>query len=252
MNIDDDNVTELNDWRCPACNTDRNSQGIALVSSWAVACHIAGKIRTGDNTHRKWALNIIGDRIFNPEVYNSISSLAGEIETIVINNNQERLNQEKERIQHLIAERDAREAPQISAYRFIELLETSLHEYVCNILQDSYGKDEKDWWVKGIPYPIRKDCAIRRESDQERDELYNYTDLIDLKSIIEKNIRLFVASFRRLREDGIPQGEFLSNLTKSNVIRRKVMHTIRSSITSNEVTFLQQYCEIINKFIESE
>jgi hypothetical protein len=163
-----------------------NSQGSPLVGSRAVALHIAGKIKTGDNTHRRWAINNVGDNIYDSEIYRTINTLAYEIESYVIDANQARIRQEEERIQRIIEERDANEEPRVLAYRYIESIETNLHQCVCQTLQDAYGESEDDWWVKGVPTNIRVECAKRREESTQREELYNYTALIHLKTIIEK------------------------------------------------------------------
>lgn len=245
-------ITQIEEWRCPACNTNNNSQGLPLVSSWAVACHIAGKIRSLDHTHRKWAEMKVGNIIYDNNIRASISALAEELESTVIEENQSRYRQEQEEMRRLIAERDAREDPSVSAYRLIPTLETNLHNCVRNALIESFGEEETGWWIKAIPYPIRVDCAKRRESDPAREELYSYTDLIDLKTIIEKNFKVFAPHFRNIHMFSVSQGEFLSNLTRSNQIRRRVMHTVRTPVTVDDVKFLQQYCEVINRFIQVE
>ena len=47
--------------RCPACGTTTNRDGVAFVSEWAVACHVAGSIQVGERLHRAWARSVCPD-----------------------------------------------------------------------------------------------------------------------------------------------------------------------------------------------
>jgi hypothetical protein len=69
-------------------------------------------------------------------------------------------------------------------YVLICEIETLLHGFVKETLLSIYGDE---WWQKGIPLQIRKDCQIRKEEDSTpSNDPYQYTTLIDLKAIIEK------------------------------------------------------------------
>lgn len=180
------NYWEIKDWRCPACHINTNSQGILCESARAIALHVAGKIRGGDNTHKKWAISNIGNVIYDPEVNKTINTLADAIKSTVITINLARIKQEEERIQLIIEEREASEEPKVLAYRYIGFIETNLHQFICKTLQEAEGMNENEWWVKSVPTNIRIECAKRREEDNQGEVIYNYTNLIDLKTIIEK------------------------------------------------------------------
>ena len=97
MQLSSEEILTENRWRCPACNTNINSMGVLLSGSRAVALHVSGKIRSGDHTHRKWALAGVGNVINNSYVRSSINTLADELESQVIQLNEKRLNEENEK-----------------------------------------------------------------------------------------------------------------------------------------------------------
>ena len=75
--VDNDQAVSLTaDWLCPVCNGNTNSLGIPFSGSRAVALHVAGKIRTGDRSHRSWAVAKVGNTINEPAVNHSINTLA--------------------------------------------------------------------------------------------------------------------------------------------------------------------------------
>jgi len=238
---------DISDWRCPACNTNVNASGNELCSSWAVACHMAGKIRTGDHTHRKWAKQNIGEHTC--DYYSSLNELTIDLEQKMIEENSIRMKAEQERIQRLVDQMDEEEEPDISAYRYIKRLENELHLFISGVLQGCYGEDEKEWLCKGVPLKIRSNCAVRREQDRAREQIQRYTDFSDLKTIIEHNRNLFKPNFAYINDHIDSPREFYESLEKSNIIRRKVMHTIREPVTAEDARFLGEFCQIITAFI---
>lgn len=71
-------------------------------------------------------------------------------------------------------------------YEDVRFIETVLHAHIRKTLERYLGRGEKEWWMKGIPENTRKDCQVRREEDVARLDPYCYTDLIDLRIIIDK------------------------------------------------------------------
>ncbi|MBI2831373.1 MAG: hypothetical protein HYX79_03855 [Chloroflexi bacterium] len=236
--------SESLDWRCPACNIGTNSEGVAFSSARAVSLHIAGKIKTGDSTHRQWAVGRVGDNIQTLR-YETINTLAAEIEPSII----EARQIIEELILRSIEERDANEEPNVLAYRYIRNIEVPLHKCIRQTLVDGYGANEDEWWVKGIPLAIRRDCANRKEESTPREEPYHYTYLIDLKTIIEKNRTLFENRLRTVNKQTNHQREFLDGIGKCNDIRNRVMHTMHE-ISDDDLSFLKQFCSLVKQFSE--
>lgn len=72
-------------------------------------------------------------------------------------------------------------------YEDIRDIELLLHKFVREKLEEYYGSEETQWWAKGIPKQIRMKCQERREeSESSRLDPWCYTDLIDMKEIIDK------------------------------------------------------------------
>jgi len=250
MAENDRTVAPAIDWLCPACNGNTNSLGIPFSGPRAAALHVAGKIRTGDSLHRSWAMGKIGNTIDEPEVKHSINTLADQLEWYVSEHNRIRHQKEEERIKRLAEEENDKEEPSVLAYKYVQRIETSLHAYVKQALQTSFGEEEKGWWVQGVPPQIRTDCAQKREEDPLREELYIYINLIDLRTIIDKNWKIFVPSFQQVHDSLNSKKEFLARIVTTNEIRNRVMHTIRMVVTEEEILFLEQFSEIIKTLVQ--
>lgn len=121
---------------------------------------------------------------------------------------------------------DLREAPLADMYESLCRLERFLHGYIRDELRRGFGP--KDWWRKGIPLGVRKDCKTRHEEDPEADEQddpYSYTTFIQLKEIFDRRWGLF--SKLLPSNTAADKQKFLSDLTRANTIRNKVMHPVR-------------------------
>ncbi len=175
-----------NEWECPACNINTNTQGYVFSGCRAVSLHVAGKIRGGSVPHKSWTHRYIGDMINDSYVRSSINSLADVLELHVYNENQERLVAEQKRRQELLNTTVIEEAPEDIAYRHCRLIETNLHRCVLDTLKENYGLEEEDWWVKGVPSHTRAECTQRRELSPARGELFSYVYLLDLKKSLIK------------------------------------------------------------------
>jgi hypothetical protein len=98
-----------------------------------------------------------------------------------------------------------------------------LHRLVKQTLQSAY---QDQWWRKGIPESTRKNCQSRKEEDEiPLDEPYRYTTLIDLKSIIENDWRVFSVALPKALAAKKP--DTLDRLKRLNDIRKKVMHPVK-------------------------
>jgi len=244
---------ELNEnrWRCPACHTNVNSNGILFSGSRAVALHVAGKIRSRDNTHRQWALAIVKDAINNPYVKSSINTLADELEYQVIEENKKRLDAESARVWRMVEQLRENDKPEIKAYRYIHQIEPALHNCVKYTLQMVYGEDENDWWVRGVPRSVREECAVTRERSPEREDLFSYTNLLDLSKVIQKNIEIFDTHFQLISQKVKNKTEFVERIERLNTIRNRIMHPVRASLDKGDLEYLNESWEIIRVFTQA-
>jgi len=74
-------------------------------------------------------------------------------------------------------------------YDYIREIEMILHNMIKKILKAEY---KENWWRKGVPLSIRKECVARKEEDEEPvKDPYCYTTFINLSVIIERNWKIF-------------------------------------------------------------
>ena len=116
-------------------------------------------------------------------------------------------------------------------YEFIREIELRLHEYVRVTLIAEFG--EAEWWRKGVPLPVREDCAVMNERDSEPvQSLYCYTTVMNLRHILDKEwprlSRNLPGQFRGDKQ------EFLASLTRLNRIRNIVMHPVKGVLLKEE------------------
>jgi len=242
---------DIKEWICPACDSRTNNQGKIFGNSRAVALHMAGNMRVSNRKHINWAIGKIAEEYTDDPWRFAISVLAHEIEPLVVEENKKRLELESKKVERLIRERESKE-PRILAFRYIEDIETKLHKYVRASLRESFGDKEVEWWVKGVPINTRIACATKREEDGLKEEAYNYTGLIDLKTIIEKNWKIFDKRLPLIKDYCKSKRDFLSRVAICNETRKKVMHPVRMLITENDTEFLAKMSDIVGLFTSSQ
>ncbi|TDA65023.1 MAG: hypothetical protein D9V45_10480 [Chloroflexi bacterium] len=117
-------------------------------------------------------------------------------------------------------------------YEDIRTIEVGLHSLLRKTLEIEYGKGESGWWRQGIPTEIRTKCQERREVDEEGIDFipYCYTDLLDLKTIIDRKWRILCPHLPNKVTSN--KQDFLRDLDHLNQIRRIVMHPVRGGIPS--------------------
>ena len=220
---------------CPVCGAKTNRDGNAFVSEWALASHVAGSIHGGERLHRSWAKH------HAPEVdlRQSVPRLAEGLMWLI---------RQALKADHL-RERPAAPTP----ISLLHEMERKLHDHVRCRLEAHFGCEQERWWTRGIPLPIRLDCAKRREEDSERKDPYAYTYLIDLKAIVDKNWPLFEQDHTRLRASLPTKRHLLDLLTRLNDVRNRHSHPIRApEPTSNgfasDLSFLSEAAQLLSNF----
>src|SRR5690606_35559165 len=123
-------------------------------------------------------------------------------------------------------------------YSHLRTVEVTLHRLVRQTLQQAYSSHDDECWHHGVPLPIRQRCVSVREADpQHLVDPYVYTNLIDLKEIIEKNWVLFVDILpSEASRDKRELGRMFDRL---NRIRNVVMHPVKQvHPTEDDFTFV--------------
>lgn len=117
-------------------------------------------------------------------------------------------------------------------YENLRSIEVALHQGIRNALETHFGAGEMGWWREGVPLEIRQKLHARREEDPEPSDPYAYSDLIDLKQIMDKRWKIVCIILPpKARSD---KQSLLSSLTRLNRIRNKVMHPVRSDTPSED------------------
>lgn len=111
-------------------------------------------------------------------------------------------------------------------YEYISDVELTLHSWVRRTLENEFGAGELEWWRNGIPSGIRSKCAARREEDEDpSDEVFAYTDLIDLAKIVNKHWELFRGMLPK--EYSQNRKHLDRDFARLNRIRNAVMHPVK-------------------------
>jgi Swt1-like HEPN len=117
-------------------------------------------------------------------------------------------------------------------YEDIRLVEVTLHTRIREALQEEFGKKEDGWWRKGLPVNVRKKLVERREEDEHpASHAYEYTDIVDLANILDRNWSTIATKVVGSLHD---KRSTLTDLHDLNRIRRKVMHPVRSTLPAEE------------------
>jgi len=127
-----------------------------------------------------------------------------------------------------------------------------IFENVVATLQDAYGSDEKDWWMRGVPPAIRKKCDNKFNLTDGSSERWrqlsfeNYPDII----LWPDNWELFKDTYnfdgRRKRTDAV---SWIDRINKAKAITD---HAERGPLSPQEVDFVKRVYGLVKKHIEEE
>ncbi len=105
-------------------------------------------------------------------------------------------------------------------------VEINLADFVFGTLKAS----DAHWWDALVPEKVRRKCADRRLQERGRFPVEAYCDLIDLKTVIEKNWVLFEPCLRAVTAGGGKAG-CLNWIAKLNELRRLVGHPLKKHVS---------------------
>jgi hypothetical protein len=138
------------------------------------------------------------------------------------------------------------------AFKLINQLEKTLHEFIISSLKLEYGDDETDpWWYQGVAEQIRKKATARLEEDQGKGRKEHYLDLIDFRTIALNNWSLFQDSlgFGKTGNKEVKT----SWMQKLNEMRKVVMHPAKQQvITFEQLAQLQEYRNLLVQLLEAK
>lgn len=130
----------------------------------------------------------------------------------------------------------------------IRKIQQRLFDYVVGALKEHHGTKKKAWWTEGIPVAIQKDCTLRwidkgREGEEES-QLY----LINYISICHHNWDLFKAVISLDAHNRDNKKANTKWIIRLNDIRNITAHPERGALSTEQVAFVNECLEKVEKF----
>lgn len=119
-------------------------------------------------------------------------------------------------------------------YEHVRDIEVGLHRLIRDAFVQEYGAEETGWWRQGIPRDVRIKAQSRREEDNaaEPSEPFGYTDLIDLRLILDRQWKILAPYLPPKARGDRPA--LLDDLLRLNQIRRVIMHPVRGTVPDED------------------
>ena len=119
------------------------------------------------------------------------------------------------------------------ARQLVPDIQLMIHQIVIEVLKQEY---DDQWWREGVPQNIRPEVAARREESNDDGEVESFFELINYKSIAEKNWEL-LGPFLAIGDAKSKKFQ-LGWFSKLHGIRLRVAHPERGPVSPAEVEFL--------------
>jgi len=137
--------------------------------------------------------------------------------------------------------------PPMSAVDICHNIEICLVDFVLGVLRSTGD----NWWTERIQFQIREKCAVRHEEEKCHYPKEAYLDLIDLKTIINKEWVMFESHLRAVGCEGGKE-KSLAWLDRLNEIRRMVGHPLKKHVagynfSKEEMRFLTECNDLVVK-----
>jgi DNA sulfur modification protein DndB len=128
------------------------------------------------------------------------------------------------------------------AKEIIDRIERTLQKVVLAELRQNFGDDEKEWWILGIPQPVRIEVSKRHEEDNAmRGGKENYFDLIHYRKIIADNWELF-QDLLGYGKKGVSKEKRTVWIVEVNERRKVVAHASAAvTLSLEDLAELQEY-----------
>lgn len=120
-------------------------------------------------------------------------------------------------------------------------LQLKLQDATLRLLRDKFGPGDAGWWRKGVPENVRAEVAARREASPTGGDLEQYFELIDYKSIANRQWDIFQPYFSH--GGGKSKDAQLSWMQRLNEIRNRIAHPERGAVSDEELGFIEQLME---------
>ena len=127
-----------------------------------------------------------------------------------------------------------------------------LFDYVIGTLQQHYGTQSKAWWTKGIPLKIRQTCTAEWEAKNREGEEESQLHLISYIDICHANwdlVKGVISMGAKNKENKRENTKWIKAL---NEIRKVTTHPERGVLTTDQVTFVNELFDKIEKYFPED
>jgi DNA sulfur modification protein DndB len=114
-------------------------------------------------------------------------------------------------------------------------------------LKEKFGKDEDEWWGKGVPTTIRVKCMTEWENSGREERPYNKLTFISYDAIARINWDDFNENFSLGENDKSNKDKCLKWLKKANDFRQRTHHPERNPLEEEDIEYIN---EIHSKVLE--
>ncbi len=134
------------------------------------------------------------------------------------------------------------------AIRLVGEIEDCIRAVTLSVLKGEFGGDGDRWWREGVPGPIRVSAASRAEVSADGGKREVFISLIEYKKIAEqpKLWRKFQPLWT-MDADLRSKAERLHWMDTLNGVRNKVVHSGRRHIADEEISFLWDVWEFVDR-----
>ncbi len=136
--------------------------------------------------------------------------------------------------------------PVLSNYALIEWFENTLRVLIREVLDNAHGEE---WWRKGVPLNIRKECAARNQEAQLKEEWklseMLFIDFHTYAELINKKKKIFGAVIGTKELD-----KLVKRLKELSPIRNAIMHCRGQYLSEETLSKLKESCFELEKVME--
>lgn len=128
-----------------------------------------------------------------------------------------------------------------TARQLMPELQLRIHDTTMRLLNADFGPGEGGWWRRGVPEPVRREVAARRETSPGGGDYDQFFELLDYRSIAAANWEIFRPYFAY--GEGRGKESQLSWFASLNAIRNRVAHPERGPVSDDELGFIEALME---------
>lgn len=134
------------------------------------------------------------------------------------------------------------------AILMINRIKDKIFPHVLKTLKKHFKEEDDEWWLEGIPGPIRIDCSTKREEDKCTSPKETYLQLINYQDIARLNWDLFSTSFALGEKNTDDQKKNLAWIRKLSKIHKKTDYPDQGKLTPVETKFVEEVSTKVDQY----